>query len=30
MFCVQMSAPLDPASLMSAAEYAKYLADEAK
>jgi glycine cleavage system H protein len=30
MFRVQMSAPPDPASLMSAAEYAKYLADEAK
>jgi len=30
MFRVQMSAPLDPASLMSAVEYAKYLADEAK
>jgi glycine cleavage system H protein len=30
LFRVQMSAPLDAASLMSAAEYAKYLADEAK
>ena len=30
MFRVQTNAPIDDASLMSAAEYANYLADEAK